>query len=94
MVLTKSTAVSVIELRYCISFHYLIKCSSVASLLVLGGGGGKPPNVPTEKKKCTCNICVRERAPQKYNRPIFAGLKIHLHTINAVGMVWRYMTKH
>ena len=33
--------------------------SSVASFLVLGGGGARPPNVPTEEKKSTCNLYAR-----------------------------------
>ena len=49
-----------------------------------GGGGVSPPNVPTEaNKSCTCNLYARASASDTY-RPIFSGLKIHLHTIQSM----------
>ena len=71
--------------------------SSVASFWYWGGGA-RPPNVPTEKKSCTCNLYARASEASKRLRNIYiSGLKIHLHTyaINQCSsllllMVWRY----
>ena len=59
---------------------------SVSSFLVWAGGGGGAYLVACDRKNIMyCNLYARASASEAY-RPIFSGLKIHLHTytINAV----------
>ena len=75
------------------SFAYTV--SSVAQLFGIGGGGGSsPPNVPTTTTKVHVTY-MRERAKRASSseiyRPIFSGLKIHLHTYTTNAVPFCYL---